>query len=605
MLDEALMPRNSDARPGDPPGRVSAYGAVTPAEPVVRSRVPSRRDVALLALLVAIVRFCYVADRTTVSLSPDEYASLGIARFLSGGEFNMLVASTYRVAPGLLVTPWSWLFDDPATIVRLGLATNALVAGSTMFVLVPLLGRLTSFGRSGLLLVSGLIAVLPQSLEASAHLWAEPLVTLAFLGVVASVLRYSETPSVRSALAAIVWSTLGLISHGRLLPLGVLVAVFLVVHPIATRRLGLAAVSGAAAATGLAGATLLQRWIVAEVWEFPGSGNTAATVLRKLERPLEVLDAAAGQTWYQFAASGLLVAFGVVELGRRAIGRAGRPWQRDSWVLLGATLPLVGVSFTFMSDVGRADHVLYGRYIDAVIWPVLAVGANWLFHARPMMVVRRRWFVILASVVVFVELALVVHQLHRHQIRIVGVNAMIAGIVPFSDRGSINALLVTLGSLAVAAVLALFARASPADRRIWSVVVVAIVATAGVRLWEAQRPDANRPAFGLTARAILDLPDRPPLGSEIGVSLMPNEYGPDIPRVTQLMVAYSYQMYLPEYRFVFDNGPSDDVGPYVLAVDNDALLTRQGGVIVWEHPVIAMSLWKEPPRSDDASGDER
>lgn len=571
-------------------------------EPTLAERCPGRRDLLVLAVAVAVVRFAYVADRSTVSLTPDEYSSLAIARFLSGGEFNMLVASTYRVAPGLLLVPWSWLFDDPALIVRFGLLTNAAVAGITMFVLVPLLARLTSFGRTGLLLVSGLLAVLPQSLEASAHLWAEPLVTLSFLGVVSSVLRYLDAPSVRRASTALAWITLSIISHGRMLPLAVLAAAFLVIHALLGRHLRVAATTIAGSVVTFAGATLLQRWIVSAVWEIPSPGNSAATVLRKLEAPLEVLDAAAGQTWYQLAASGLLVAFGFVELIRRAMGRAGDRHRRDAVVLLAATLPLIAVSFAFMSSVGRADHVLYGRYIDAVIWPVLAVGAHWLFHVRPVMSVRRRRFVIGVAVIGFIELALVVHQLHRHQIRVAGVNAMIAGIVPLSDRGSINALIVTLGSLVVAVVLFLFARSPIPDRRIWSIVMVAIVCTAGIRLWTFQRPDANQPAFGEQARAILELSNRPPIGSEIGVSLMPDEYGPIMPRISQLSAVYSYQLYLPEYRFVFDNGPSDDVGPYVFAVENDALLTREGGTIMWEHPSLPMALWKEPTRSHDASG---
>jgi hypothetical protein len=562
---------------------------------------PTRRDVAVLALVVAAIRYLYVLDRNTVSLSPDEFSSLAIARFLSGGEFNMLVAGTYRIGPALLVTPWSWLFDDPTLIVRFGLATNAAVAGVTMFVMVPIVARLTSFGRSGVLFISGVIALLPQSLEASAHLWAEPLVTLTFLGTLGALLRHLDETDLRSSFVAIGWATGAAASHGRLLPLAAVVSVVIVVPAVARRRFRFAAVNSGAVVVALGGATLVHRWVVSRVWELPGRGNSEMTVLRRLGQPLEVLDAAAGQTWYQIAASGLLVVFGLVELVRRSLGRAGRQQQRDAWVVLGATLPLVGVSFAFMSDVGRADHVLYGRYIDAVIWPVLAVGAHWLFVVRPVMSVRRRRFVLAAAAVVFVELGLVVHQLHRHQIRVVGVNAMIAGIVPYSDRGSINALVVTGFGLITAALLFWFARASAADRRVWSCVVVAVVATAGVRLWAAQRPDANRPDYGAEARAILDLADRPPLGSEIGVSLMPNEYGPIIPRITQLYVAYSYQLSLPEYRFVFDNGPADDVGPYVFAVDNDALLTRAGGTIVWEHPTMAMALWKEPTQPVEPS----
>lgn len=564
--------------------------------------LPTAWDITRLAVVVAILRFAYVADRTVVSLTPDEFASLGVGRFLAGGQFNMLVAGTYRAMPGILLTPWSWLFDDPAMVVRLGLATNALIAGATMFVLVPLVGRLTSFGRTGTLLTSGLIAVLPQSLEASAHLWAEPLVTLTFLGAIGAVLRHLDQPSWSTALVPLAWSTLGAASHGRLIPLAVLVGGVVVVHALVARRVGLAALAAGAAASFLGAVTLVHRWIVSNVWEFPGSQNSESTILRRLEKPIEVLDAAAGQTWYQLSASGLLVAFGIVELVRRAFWHGPGRIRSDARVVLGLTMPLVGVSFVFMSDVGRADHVLYGRYSDAVIWPVLAVGAHWLYCGRPIMSVRRRRFVIGGTIVVFVELALLVHQLHRHQIRVPGVNAMIAGIVPMSDGGSINALVVTGVAMGVAGLMFLAVRSHAADRPIWTLVLVAVVLTAGFRLWVIQRPDANRLDYRDEVRAILTIPERPPLGSSIGVALMPNEYGPAMARISQLQSAFYVQLNLPEYRFVFDNGPSDNVGPYVYAVENDALLTRKGGTIIWEHPALPMALWLEPPRDDDPSG---
>lgn len=565
---------------------------------------PTRRDVAILAAIVAVGRFLYVLDRTAVSLSPDEFASLGIARFLSGGQFNMLVASTYRIGPGLLLTPWTWLFDDPVTVVRLGFATNALIAGATMFVLVPMVGRLTAFGRVGTLLLCGCVGLLPQSLEASAHLWAEPLVTLTFLGALSAVLQFVEQPLSASMIKAAVWSTIGLSSHGRLLPLVVLVSTTLVGWALFKGQRLLAAAAGTLGTLGLAGSLLTHRWLVARVWELPGQSNTTSTVIRKLDKPIEVLDAAAGQLWYQLAASGLLMAFGMVELARRAAGRSGRANQRDALVVLWFTIPMLAVSFVFMSDVGRADHVIYGRYTDAVIWPVLSIGAGWLFIDRLAMSRRRRRFVAGAIVVVFIELGLLVHQLHGHQIRRPGVNAMIGGIVAFSDSGSINALVVTGAGLLVAVVLTLAARGTALDHRLWSLIIVALIATAGVRLWSIQRGDATKPAVGEKARTLLEIDERPPIGSQIGVSLMPNEYGPDIVQIAQLFTVLSYQLYLPEYRFVFDNGPSDDVGPYVFAVENDALLVREGGSILWKHPDVPMALWVEPPRDDDPIGSD-
>lgn len=465
-----------------------------------------------------------------------------------------------------------------------------------MFVFVPLVGRLTSFDHPGVLMVSGVIGILPQSLEASAHLWAEPLVTLAFIGTLGASLRFLDAPGPTTVVAVVRWSVLGAASHGRLLPLAVLAAVFVVVYCLLRRSLGLAIFGASAAGLALGGLTVAHRWIVSRVWEVAGSGNSEATVLRRLTKPLEVLDAAVGQTWYQLAASGLMVAFGVIELARRARLRTDARQRKDAWVVVFLTLPVVGLSFVFMSDVGRADHVLYGRYIDAVIWPVLAVGANWVTHVRPRMALRTRWFILTATIVLFVELAFVVHQLHRHQLRVPGVNAMIAGIVPLSDWGSINALVVTAFSLAITALL--FRSLTSIDRRLWTGVVVAVVCTMGIRLWAIQRPDANRPAYGEEARAILELADGPPPGSEIGVLLMPDALDPVISRFTQRVAVWSYQLYLPEYRFSLDNGLDNDVGPYVFAVDNDRLLTLEGGKRVWEHSTMAMALWKEPSGAD-------
>ena len=562
------------------------------------------RDIYLLAVLVAVIRYLYVVDRTAVSLSPDEFASLGIARFLSGGEFNMLVASTYRPLPGAMLVPWTLLLDDPELIVRFGLATNAVVAGATMFVLVPLLARLTNFDRGGVLVVSGVIAVLPASLEATAHLWAEPMVTLTFLGSLAAMLRFVEHPAMGPLLSSIGWSVVGFTSHGRLLPFAVLIGLLAVVWSLAQGHRGLASCAAVTAVLGLAISALIQRWIVSEVWELPGSRNSSGAIWDRLGNPVEVLDAAAGQIWYQLAASALVVGFGVVELARRASDKVDVARRRDALVVLGLTVPLAIVSFVFMSDVSRADHVLYGRYTDAVVWPVLGVGASWMFFDHSTMTRRRRRFAVAALIAVLADLALLVHQLHSEQVGRRGVTAMIAGILWLTNDGRVHVLWVTAFTLAVAGVLYSAARARQTDRRIWAAVIVMMVLAAGVRTWTVQRSDAETSVVGRGARAVLDAPGRPPLGTEIGVVLTPNDYGPSIIRSAQIFSALSLQYYLPEYRFVFDNGPSDDVGPYVFAVNNDALLTRDGGTILWTHPDFPISLWLEPPRDESESGSD-
>ena len=45
-------------------------------------------------------------------------------------------------------------------------------------------------------------------------------------------------------------------------------------------------------------------------------------------------------------------------------------------------MPLLATSVVFMSGSTRPDMFVYGRYNDAVVWPVLLVGVGWVVDAR-------------------------------------------------------------------------------------------------------------------------------------------------------------------------------------------------------------------------------
>ena len=134
---------------------------------------------------------------------PDEAGTAGMARFLTGGEFNMFATNTYRPALSVFLMPIFALVDDPETLVTVSLAVNALIGGLTVFWLVPVIRRLTGFSGRGLLSVSGLLLLSPSSLESSAHLWAEPLVSMCFLAALWAVLRFNDEPTWRIGIVAL------------------------------------------------------------------------------------------------------------------------------------------------------------------------------------------------------------------------------------------------------------------------------------------------------------------------------------------------------------------------------------------------------------------
>jgi hypothetical protein len=568
---------------------VADLGAVSPASNRSSSAI-GRLATLALAVAVALIRYLYSAPRYVFSLAPDEVTSGGVARFLAGGNWTAW-GNIYRPGFPVLLAPFYVFIDDPEWQVRIGLMLNAAIAGVTMFWFVPLVRRLTTFSSRGVIVVAGVIAVLPASLSASSYVWAEPLVTLCFLATLLAVIRCYEQPRFRFAIAAVLWPAFGYTAHGRLLPL-VLIANLAVLGLLARRKQWvMLLVAGVSGVGSYVAAYLFQRWIVSEVWEFAGDTNTSGAVLERLRHPLAVLDSLVGQMWYQLCASALLFGFGVVWLVRRG-AQIGAPHERrDARLVLALTLPMLAVSVAFMSDRARADHVVYGRYNDAIVWPVLAVGACWLFcHERSERRKVRLW-TLGAVAVLAVELALMLRQLHHLQLRVGGVEAMIAGITPATGDGLVRVFVVTGVALAAFGVLWLAARIAPRMRLGALAIVLGLVGIGGVRGW-AVLEDGNSWAAATPTEEIEDLGIE--FTKPIGVSLMPERYGPAESEFRQTAHALTSQWYLDDYRLELDNGPRDDVGPYVWAVTNDALLTRDGGTIVWLSPSLNIALWKEP-----------
>jgi hypothetical protein len=546
---------------------------------------------ALLCVVVAALRYTFSAGRSMFTVGPDEHATGGMARFLSGGHFNMLGAGVYRPALGTLLAPLYAVVHDPSWQVRLGLLTTATIGGLSVWWLVQVVRRLTSFGVRGVLIVSGLIAVTPSSLVASAHIWAEPLVSLAFLGALLALMKLCERPTWRSGLTAILWALLGYSAHGRLLVLLAVVSAVAVGSAVHRQLFGRAAILGATAVCGYGAVTVYTRWVVEHVWEYSGEENSAGTIVRHLGDPLTVLDAALGQLWYLLCSSALLAGFGLLVLGGRSWSGEGRV-RSDALVVLTLTVPLFCVSAAFMSGRDRPDYLIYGRYNDAVVWPVLAVGAAWLWSIRPSWPRRTQTWAVVAVLGVAVEFGLIVFQLHQNALRRDDlVPDMVAGAMPVIGRSfSLSVPLITGVAVVTFAALALSAAARSSLVR--AGVVVVVVAVAGLRTWHGSVPSQEVWKSTAAVREILELGidlDRP-----IGVSIMPDEYGPALDSDRQVLTALNYEWYLPELQFVFDNGPSDSVGPYVFAVSNDALLTREGGEIVWQDPTWPVALWREP-----------
>lgn len=576
--------------------------APSPAD--VGATIPIR-GLVVVGVLVTLLRWWFSHDRTAPHLAPDEPAQLAMARFLSGGvRWNMFDHSTWRPGLATLIAPLFWVFDNGETIVRGALAVNAVIAGLAGVYLARLTARITDLSTLTCCAVAVVVASSPSALSGSGFVWAESLVTLTFTATVWSVLRFLDTDHLRHALAAVAWSVAGFTSHSRLAPL-LLMTVAIVVGLLAWRReWQLAAFTGSFAIL-LGGISYgYASYLFDRVWDRPASNNTVGTVWKRLDDVGPVLSSVLGQFWYQAVATVGLGLIGGAVVTRALVRPTGGLRPAHARVLAAVTLPLVLVSATFMSARTRSDHLVYGRYNDAVLWPVLVIGIAW-FVRRARTGYRRSHLVLLAAAAaVTVASAIGIDALNGSRFDDdIGVRAMVAGLLPFvGDRDAIpvgRITVIALIAIAVVTVATLAARRSQAAVAVAVVAAIAVLAFAGYRTHHAEGLRLNSWAAAKSVKAIEPL--LPP-GSPVGVSMVPDADKPALSWERQRQRYQLYQLHLPGHPFLRDRGPDDSVGPYVLAPADDPTLRAAGADVLWTDPNARVSLWKE--RTSERANDE-
>jgi hypothetical protein len=309
---------------------------------------------------------------------------------------------------------------------------------------------------------------------------------------------------------------------------------------------------------------------------------------------LEVLDAAAGQVWYQLAASAMVFAFGMTALCIVAFGRIDRtPRRRDARILLTATILMMGVSFVFMSGRSRADHTIYGRYTDAIVWPILGIGLAWLIGSRRTVSRRSFAWIVGGTAILSLELAFVVNQLHHSQLTQLQEGEMVAGLLPMiSTQSTVRPVLITMISLAAGLALVACAQldSSRSSRGYALTGAVLLTAAAGLTYDYRVGLDSFAPSRSIADVACQVLTP----GETVGVGFVRSDAPGAIPTTVQMTYALAYQWYLPGHPFVTDLGIDDDVGPHVISPTYDPLLTEAGGQVLWEDVQVPLSLWREP-----------
>jgi hypothetical protein len=603
-------PRTSDLPAGDE--LPDASGARAPATVLdapdaadLRPTPWTDRRLVLTGVGVALVRFAFAADRRVFHLFADEPGQLAMARWLSGGtRWTMLDHNTWRPGYALTLAPIVRVFDSGEAMVRAALTLNAVYAGVTAIVLARLVERWTRLGVGTSAAIATVTALAPTAIAASAYTWSESLITLLLVSTLWFLQRFVDTERVAHALWAVACAGLAITTHGR--AASVLVTTVVICSFVLARRgrgRHVAVVVGLAAALGIA-SQALNVWVRDAVWDRLNDTNTTGAVVGRLDAPAALVDSMVGQVWYQLVASAGLVGIGCAT-AIAAFVRPRPPLDRTSaGVLLATTIPPIVLSVVFMSDRGRADQLVYGRYLDTVVWPFFALGLAVVvrrIRARASAGDRQissrdgdeGWSIIPIVGVVMLVCGIVVAARHGDQLRDeIGLRMMVPGLLPYVGGGDGIPVITVTGIALLALTLAALAgefRIAPRFAPAFMIgIAIVVLGFTSVRVHDALATQLNGWAIG---EAVSEIDAIVPDGEPIG--LVTDGRSRTETTLVQRQRYQVYQLYLPDHELIWQRGDGYSTR-FVIAPLRDPGLVEADAQERWRDPEKSIALWELP-----------
>jgi hypothetical protein len=519
----------------------------------------------------------------------DEGGYLGNARFLAQGIGRTRLG--YASGYSLLLVPSAVFSHDPLTAYHLSLVVNALLAASMPLLTVFLLRRVLPHASTTAIAFAALVAVVYPAWSGVANLTLSDNALIPTVLATACVIAVAGCSAPRWCLAAVL---AGYASWAN--PRGVLVVVaFVLTCAIVTRIVDAprAAVLGiAVAAVSAIGGRILNVTIsgTSNVNQVDNS-KLWSGALRAILHPALWSHAFAdivGRVLYVGTATLGLAIIGAIVLGaslRPLVAR--RADARAAVALFSLTALVLTLLFDALNAVKSESvgYLLYGRYVEAVLAPVLVVGAAWLLDEG-----RHRPRRTLGYAGLVAGLAVLVGAFEVLQPR---------NISPSVNKTNVLALLVyfrhvhrsldvvLLATVAMTAILLALIRL---DRRVGACLVVAFLAYSSWAVYDSAVSESVTRATQVTLVDAVTRLER----AHVDTSCVIVD-GPQGNAGSGWHIA-SYEFRLPKSRFRPFTAPTPACGPLVVSNDPNVPARFPGARPVSYENGVPIALWVMLPR---------
>lgn len=348
----------------------------------------SRRMTALAFICMAasfVVALVTAARISGPSIRPDEWGYLLNGQVLIGHEeVRLPFSEMYPAGFGFVTGAWAWISGSLHSAYRLTLFTNVALIAVLAYLVVTFAVRTLHASRTTGYLVAALVVASPGTLAGSLFALPETLCKVLFMLLVVLLVRLISEPRVLLVILFGALSGIAPVFSGR--SIAITMSAFLLLALLLRKRVlnRSLAVFGTVSILFGYGVTRILNSVVRDVLYYGRPSGESRILGRATTVNLwpEVIREIAGQIWYVSAATACLAIVALVVTFRVAIRGTSlesmdknESDERFTYVFILLTFVLLIVLGALQLALGkRADHFIYGRYVEMCIPALFAIA---------------------------------------------------------------------------------------------------------------------------------------------------------------------------------------------------------------------------------------
>lgn len=364
----------------------------------------------LLTLLGGIFLICILSENIKksygIAIINDEFGYWGIAATWAGKDWSELLASTpyYSFGYSVLITPLFFLFSDSAALYQAALWINVIFYVISYY-LTFLCGKkiFPTLSDTLLLVIGFCITVYSNNIMQCQVAWTEaPLYCIYWL-LLYLLIKILEKPNYGVICIYALLNVYQYYIHQR--TLGVLLSAIIVFFllffckKISIKQLGV--FIGVVTLTFIGG-NVLKKDIVDSLFtskelvamnDYSGQASRLKELFTSFEGIVQFLVSIIGKLYYLAASTFLLGLIALIMLGKRAIGDSIKILFNRFKEVSKETIIYIYIFMSYCAvfliaaismswPAGRLDILIYGRYMEFAIGPILLCGIVWLLSRK-------------------------------------------------------------------------------------------------------------------------------------------------------------------------------------------------------------------------------